>query len=194
MGVVTVEYEAPLNRLLPDDEEEWTVDDLARLPDDGLRYELFDGVLVVSPSPFMRHQRAARALFRLLDQACAAGLEVFFAPFHFQPTRQRSFQPDLLVVRSADLREDAALTLPPVLNVEILSKGSRSLDQIFKRDMCSTSGVDNYWLFDPRKLEFVALARKGVRYVEVARAKGDERIAVERPYPVEICPAEIAAG
>jgi Uma2 family endonuclease len=194
MSVVTVEHEVPLYRLLPDDEEEWTVDDLARLPNDGLRYELFDGVLVVSPSPFVPHQRSARALFRLLDRACPPGLEVFFAPFDFQPTRKRSFQPDLLVVRTADLREEEALTLPPVLNVEILSKGSRSLDRIFKRDMYSTSGVDNYWLFDPKKLEFVALARKDERYIEVAKVAGDERIVVEQPYRVEICPAEIANG
>jgi Uma2 family endonuclease len=193
MSVVTVENEA-LSRLLPNDEEEWTVDDLARMPDDGFRYELFDGVLIVSPSPFMPHQRAARALFRLLDHACPPELEVFFAPFDFQPTRKRSFQPDLMVVRSTDLREEEALTLPPVLNVEILSKGSRSLDRVFKRDMYATSGVDNYWIFDPKALEFVALARKGVRYDEVATAKGDERIVVEQPYRVEICPAEIANG
>ena len=193
MGVVTVENEA-LNRLLPDDEEEWTVDDLARMPNDGFRYELFDGVLVVSPSPFMPHQRAARALFLLLNAACPPELEVFFAPFDFQPTRKRSFQPDLLVVRSTDLQEEAALTQPPVLNVEILSRGSRSLDRVFKREMYATSGVDNYWIFDPQVPEFVALAREGERYVEVARVKGDERIAIERPYPVEICPAKIAKG
>jgi Uma2 family endonuclease len=193
MSVVTLDNEA-LNRLLPDDEEEWTVDDLARLPEDGFRYELFDGVLVVSPSPFMPHQRAARALFRLLDKACPAGLEVFFAPFDFQPTKKRSFQPDLLVVHSSALHEEEALTLPPVLNVEVLSKGSRSLDRVFKRDMYATSGVDNYWIFDPKALEFVALARAGTRYEEVAHAKGDERIVVELPYPVEICPTEIATG
>jgi|SRR5689334_7348707 len=193
MSVVTVENEA-LNRLLPDDEEEWTVDDLARMPNDGFRYELFDGVLVVSPSPFMPHQRAARALFLLLHAACPPDLEVFFAPFDFQPTRKRSFQPDLLVVHTTDLEEEAALTRPPVLNVEILSKGSRSLDRVFKREMYATSGVDNYWIFDPKVPEFVALVREGEQYVEVARVKGDERITVERPYPVDICPAEIAKG
>jgi Uma2 family endonuclease len=193
MSVVTVENEA-LNRLLPSDEEEWTVDDLAGLPDDGFRYELFDGVLVVSPAPFVRHQRAARALFLLLHAACPPGLEVLFAPFDFQPSRKRSFQPDLLVVQSADLHEDEALIVPPLLNVEILSKGSRSLDRVFKREMYATSRVDSYWIFDPREQEFVALAREGKQYVEVIRAKGDERITVEQPYVVEICPAEIARG
>ncbi len=37
---------------------DWTVDDLGRLPDDGLRYELVDGVLLVSPSPLVPHQLA----------------------------------------------------------------------------------------------------------------------------------------
>jgi Uma2 family endonuclease len=98
------------------------------------------------------------------------------------------------VVRSTDLLEDAALTQPPVLNVEILSRGSRSLDRVFKREMYATSGVDNYWIFDPKVPEFVAFAREGERYVEIARVKGDERITVERPYPVEICPTEITVG
>ncbi len=36
---------------------DWTVDDLAGLPEDGLRYELVDGTLLVSPAPSKRHQR-----------------------------------------------------------------------------------------------------------------------------------------
>ena len=37
---------------------EWTVDLLEQLPDDGLRYEILDGILIVSPSPIPIHQRA----------------------------------------------------------------------------------------------------------------------------------------
>lgn len=39
----------------------WTVQDLASLPDDGLRYELVDGTLLVSPAPTKSHQRAVEA-------------------------------------------------------------------------------------------------------------------------------------
>jgi Uma2 family endonuclease len=196
MSVVTVENEA-LARLLPDDTEEWTVDDLARMPSDGLRYELFDGVLVVSPAPYIRHQRASRALFLLLDQACPPDVEVFYAPLDFQPTTRRSFQPDLLVTRSADIpvdEEATALTIPPLLAVEVLSKGTRSLDRTFKREMYTTSGIDNYWIFDPKAVEIVVYAREGTRYVESATAKGDQRITIDRPYPVRICPAEIVGS
>ena len=44
-------------------DHEWTVADLADTPDDGLRYELVDGVLLVSPAPTQpppdRRRRAA---------------------------------------------------------------------------------------------------------------------------------------
>jgi hypothetical protein len=39
--------------------EPFTVDDLERMPDDGRRYELIDGMLIVSPAPAMPHQRVA---------------------------------------------------------------------------------------------------------------------------------------
>jgi Uma2 family endonuclease len=190
---VTVWDERP--PLLP--HREWTVDDLADLPDDGLRYELFDGVLVVSPSPFKPHQRAVRGLYALLRDACPPELEVFFAPLDFQPNRVRSFQPDVLVVRRDD-GSDTKVFQAPVLAVEVLSKTGRSIDLIFKRAMYASSGVAHYWVFDPTpgadKAEFTAMELVDGVYRDVAHAVGEETVRVERPYPVEVCPATIAAG
>src|SRR5438034_6591152 len=101
---------------------EWTVDDLDALPDDGLRYELFDGVLVVSAAPYLRHQRALQGMYRLLFAACPPVLEVFVAPVDFRPNRVRSFEPDLLVVPRGLSGDQPAVEHPPVLAVEILSK------------------------------------------------------------------------
>lgn len=50
--------------------EPFTVDDLDRMPDDGHRYELIDGMLIVSPAPNLGHQRVAVVLSSLLEQAC----------------------------------------------------------------------------------------------------------------------------
>ena len=44
--------------VMPHEVRDWTVDDLDLLPDDGLQYELLDGMLLVSPAPTRRHQRA----------------------------------------------------------------------------------------------------------------------------------------
>jgi Uma2 family endonuclease len=46
--------------------EEWTTEMLKLLPDDGLRYELIDGILIVSPAPRLPHQRTLGRLFRIL--------------------------------------------------------------------------------------------------------------------------------
>ena len=64
----------------------WTVDDLDDVPDDGLQYELADGVLLVTPSPRPRHQRMLGRLYRLLLDDCPPELEVFLAPLDFRPS------------------------------------------------------------------------------------------------------------
>lgn len=52
----------------------FSVADLEGMPDDGRRYELVDGQLLVSPAPGLRHQVLALALYRLLDDACPEDL------------------------------------------------------------------------------------------------------------------------
>jgi hypothetical protein len=57
-----------------------TVADLDLTPDDGRRYELDDGVLVVSPAPMPIHQRVLHRLQVCLQAACPAEFEVLPGP------------------------------------------------------------------------------------------------------------------
>lgn len=84
--------------VLPRASHEWTVDDLDQLPDDGLQYELLDGILLVTTAPVPAHQGVAGELYTLLDRVCPKHLKVFFAPLDWQPDRRTSLQPDLLVI------------------------------------------------------------------------------------------------
>ena len=77
---------------------EWTVELLETLPDDGLRYELIDGTLLVSPAPSALHQIVAANMFRLLDGAAPVDRAVLFAPVAWQPDGRTSVEPDLLVI------------------------------------------------------------------------------------------------
>jgi hypothetical protein len=54
----------------------WTTDDLDDLPEDGVRRELLDGVLHVSPSPSSIHQVIAARLLVALERTCPDHLYV----------------------------------------------------------------------------------------------------------------------
>src|SRR5262245_47427278 len=127
----------------------YTVDDLVGVSeDDPHRYEIIDGVLVVSGSPRMRHQRAVGRMYSFLDAACPSGLEVFVAPFAVLLAQDTLLQPDVLVARVADLTE-GELPAPPVLAVEMLSPGSKKIDLELKFDRLERAGTPHYWVVDP---------------------------------------------
>ena len=80
-----------------------TVEDMENMPDDEFRYELDDGVLIVSPAPSTLHQLAVTRLAVILSTACPADLVVLAGVgvniSHFQHR-----VPDVAVVRPASLR------------------------------------------------------------------------------------------
>jgi Uma2 family endonuclease len=171
---------------------EWTVEHLAAMPDDGMRYELIDGVLLVTPAPFAPHQSAVTELLYALRGACPPDLRVLVAPFDFQPEGRNSVQPDLLVARRSDLRRQDPLTNTPVLAVEVLSRGTRRKDLTLKRDFYQDFGVAAYWIFDPDVPSILVLELVDGEYRQTRKAVGDEEITVDRPYPVRLCPAALA--
>ena len=166
---------------------DWTVDDLDDLPDDGLQYELADGVLLVTPAPVPRHQSAIGELYVQLRQLCPPELKVFLAPLDFRPTNRRSLQPDLLVIGRDDIGEKN-ITEPLLLAVEVLSPSTRSKDLLLKRGLYEDSGVRSYWVVDPDEPSVTVLELVDGRYEEVGRVVGSDRLAVARPFPVELQP------
>ncbi len=85
-------------------EDDFVADDLDQLPDDGNRYELVDGLLLVSPSPTERHQRGLGGLFVLLHAAAPPGVRVYGAPLDVRLTERVQVQPDLIVVEDGPPR------------------------------------------------------------------------------------------
>ena len=165
----------------------WTADDLADFPDDGLRYELVDGVLLVSAAPSEEHQIAQLELLHLLRLVIPAELRVLAAPFDVRFGPRRQLQPDIVV-----LPKDRTLTVrTPLLVVEVLSPSTRATDSTLKRLVFEQGGVAAYWLVDPLAPSVTVLELRDGGYVEVAVVRGDERYRATRPFPVELVPSQL---
>lgn len=172
----------------------WTIEALDELPENGKRHEIIEGRLIMSPAPVPLHQTASREILLLLHHACPADMVVFYSPIDYRIAWDTSLQPDLVVMRRADVDLGKALSKPAVLVVEIISPGSRTEDLKNKPPAYARSGAAYYWTFEPKTLHFVAWRLDGGSYVEMATARGKDRIRLDQPYPVEICPEEIVNG
>ena len=174
-----------------------TADDLELIPDDGHRYEVLDGTLLVTPAPAWQHQEAQGALFVALWNACPRSEQrVLGAPFAVRLTPDTELQPDILVARYEDLTPKN-LPTAPLLAVEVRSPSTALIDLNLKRAVYERHGVASYWILDPDpekpSLLVFELDAAG-RYVEVARVTGDESFTAERPFPVTVSPAALTAG
>ena len=171
---------------------EFTFEDLDALPDDGLQYELVDGMLLVTPGPLPRHQQGLFEIAFRLRLRCPPDLQVFVAPLDFRPTDRRSLQPDVLVVRKEDVGPKN-IQRPLQLAVEVLSPSTRSKDLLLKRQLYADAGVPTYWIFDPDEPSLTVLRLDGDKYVEDVVVADTDVYEAEPPYPVRIVPDEIVS-
>jgi Uma2 family endonuclease len=131
-----------------------TYEDYLATPDDGQRYELIDGEIVVSPSASKRHQiismRLSSWLFFHTDTNALG--QVLAAPMDVRLDRDLVVQPDILFIRAGSPADDPAelrVAGPPNLAVEILSPSTAVRDLNRKREIYEQYGVEEYWIIDP---------------------------------------------
>jgi Uma2 family endonuclease len=146
----------------------WERADLARLPDDGNRYEVLDGELLVTPQANPVHQRLAAELMYRLEPYCQRhALGIVVGPGAV-PVGKSELQPDVQVIpcTAAALRRGWAKLPRPLLVVEIVSEGSRRFDRGKKRDAYLAWRIADYWIVDPEE-RTVTVARVGREDVTV---------------------------
>ncbi|MGP4016374.1 Uma2 family endonuclease [Saccharopolyspora sp. 5N708] len=174
----------------------FTAQDLETMPDDGRRYELVDGELLVSPAPGWPHQEALGELFVRLRQASPAEFRVLTAPYAVRQDIFTELLPDLLVARHADLTL-RNLAKAPVLAVEVASPSSRLNDASLRKAAYARLGTRHFWLVDP-DLEVPTVTAweliGGSDYQRIARVVDDEIFQPQRPFPVRFSPADLIAG
>jgi len=164
--------------------------DLADFPDDGWRYELLDGTLLVSPAPSFRHQQVSLRLAVLLDAVRPADLVVLTAPFAVGLTADTELQPDLLVAPRAQFT-DKDLPGAPLLAVEILSPSTRLIDLNLKRARYEQAGCASYWVVDPAGPRLTVWALVDGAYAQVADVGAGGSWTATAPYAVTVEPAAL---
>jgi Uma2 family endonuclease len=153
-----------------------TADEFLSLGETTDRYQLVDGIVLMSPSPTPLHQRikllvAQQAM--ATDSPLAGGPDVFLdTDVRFDT--QVVYCPDVAVYRSGRLTSTPArLTQPPDLIVEVLSPGNKPLDLVTKRADYERFGVNEYWVFDPETTELRCWRADATGHYAAGAVQGD---------------------
>lgn len=164
-------------------------DDLEDMPDDGHRYELVDGVLIVTPGPSEPHQSAVVEVSFLLRSLARPTSRSWWRPFDVRLSSDTVVQPDVLVSRRRDPTR-RRLPAAPVLAVEILPE--HAADRPDAQALAVRGGRLPLLLGgDPDVPSVVAWELRDGTYVEAGRATGAEVLRLELPFAVEVAPARL---
>src|SRR5712691_7369916 len=157
-----------------------TYEDYCGLPDDGLRYEIIDGMLFAEPSPRRRHQKAVGNLFAILHAHVRAHDlgEVYVAPFDVILEPSTVVVPDLVFVAKDRLPivAERGVEGAPDLLVEVLSSGTARRDRVRKLNAYARHSVRHYWLVEPEAKTVEAFELVEGAYRLVAAVAGDDEL------------------
>ncbi|HST67638.1 MAG TPA: Uma2 family endonuclease [Mycobacteriales bacterium] len=179
------------------DRQVWTIDDLLSMPDDGHRYEIFDGSLLVSPAPPKQHQAAADRLRDALQAAAPDGVEVITATAidmtATSPTLGIQAPVPDIVVAAPGVWDDPGLYVLPsrvLLLVEVESPRT-SRDRVLKPALYAAAGIPAYWRVELDPVAVVTYVLDGAVYREDGTVRAGESAVVGTPFPLELRPADL---
>lgn len=164
-----------------------TYDDYSRLPDDGKRYELFEGEIYQMPAaPNLAHQSVVTNLAAVLRPHVRQRQlgRIWVAPIDVVLGDITVLQPDLVFVARERLAIAQRLNIhgAPDLVVEVLSPSTAERDRGAKMQLYARYGVLNYWLFDPDQREARAYVLDGDTYRLAVVAQQDDSFSAP-PFP-----------
>jgi len=167
-----------------------TIRDFESFPDDGNRYEIMGGLLSVSPSPTLQHQRIvlriALALQRYFEEVHIG--EVFIAPVDVELSMYDIVEPDVVVVldANASVKQTKRIVGAPDVVVEVISPSSELRDRARKAALYAMNGVLEYSLVDPSTRMFDVLALQGSDYTRLDQPAGSVRSHVLEGFELDL--------
>jgi Uma2 family endonuclease len=157
----------------------WTYNAYAAL-EDGQRYEIVNGVLVMTPAPSWFHQEIVGAFYRYL-YVHVTSTELggaFVAPIDVELAPNMVFQPDVVVLlkKSREKLREKHIVGPPDLVVEVASPGTAMMDRLNKYDAYAGAGVPEYWIAKPETRSVEILVLDGKTYRSLGIFEGQETL------------------
>ena len=161
-----------------------TYEDYKTFPDnDGIRKEIIEGELFMSPAPSIKHQLVSQELFVLFYNYVKKNKSgrTFYAPCDIIFSDINVVQPDLIYLSKEkyQILTDSNIQGAPDLIIEILSPSNKENDRIFKKHMYEKFGVKEYWVVDPENEKLEIWELKNNKY-QLAIKAGNNQV-VESP-------------
>jgi Uma2 family endonuclease len=145
----------------------------------GVRLELVNGEIAVSPSPVPDHSYVAATLTWIIRQhidehdlgQLFLDVDTIFGPHDVR-------RPDVLFFKKARLHlvGEKSMEGPPDLVVEILSPGTENVDRKDKLKLYAAGRVRYYWIIDPKLRTIEAYRLSGGKYVGRVRGSGSDSV------------------
>ncbi|MFC5183085.1 Uma2 family endonuclease [Actinomadura harenae] len=181
----------------------YTIHDMVELNSERWpRYEVLDGILVVSPAPSSDHQILSDNLQTLLTLQAPSGETVISASNLRLHADERGTVPDLIVLypevetaRRTWFEADEVLAV-----VEVVSPGNRTHDRVTKTAIYAEAGIPYYLRTELAPFQGqgschlpVILVQKLDRdgYQEVERLSSGAVGSLARPFPLKVDPASL---
>jgi Uma2 family endonuclease len=156
-----------------------TAAEFLALPEDPnkTRYELAHGEVIVSPSPNIDHGRVVTQLMILLGShvdlhkigELFSDIDTYFGPEDVRRPDLLFFATDRLHLTQGQYPLGA-----PTLCVEVLSPSNSGFDRVDKFNLYQASGVEFYWIIDPRVHTIEAYRLQNGAYLASGRGKDDD--------------------
>ena len=153
-----------------------TAVELFEILPEGMRCQVIENVLYMSPAPLFDHQEIlmniSSQLF-LFTQKYKLGKTVV-APVDVYLDNKNAFQPDIIFIASNKLSivKEGKVKGAPDLIVEVLSPGTANDDKGKKKKVYEACGVKEYFIVDPVSGEVISLYGKNNKFEEGMPQKG----------------------
>lgn len=164
-----------------------TADQYLALGEDppGVRLELINGEIFVSPSPTFNHGVIVSRLSRILgNHIVEHNLGELVMDIDTIFDNENVLRPDIIFISKPRLKKRSGIhiNVSPDLCVEVISPSSVTKDQSEKFELFEKNGVAHYWIIDPRTRSIDCHALKKGKYKLAAKGAGNATVQLP-PFP-----------